>query len=45
MEDWKKENIRLEKKYYPITWDVNDGLNYKIGYDYGCVMFDKRDTI
>ena len=25
MKDWKKENIRLEEKYYPITWDINDG--------------------
>ena len=25
MEDWEKENIRLEEKYYPITWDINDG--------------------
>ena len=25
MEDWKKENIRLEEKYYPITWEINKG--------------------
>tara|TARA_R100000742_G_C4251596_1_gene69870 strand:- start:60 stop:266 length:207 start_codon:yes stop_codon:yes gene_type:complete len=25
MEDWEKENIRLEKKYYPITWEINHG--------------------
>jgi hypothetical protein len=25
MEDWKKENIRLEKKYYPITWEIAKG--------------------
>jgi len=25
MEDWKKENIRLEEKYYPITWEIKDG--------------------
>ena len=25
MKDWEKENIRLEEKYYPITWDINDG--------------------
>ena len=25
MEDWKKEYDELEEKYYPITWDINDG--------------------
>jgi len=25
MKDWEKENIKLEKKYYPITWAINDG--------------------
>ena len=25
MENWEKENIRLEEKYYPITWGINDG--------------------
>ena len=25
MEDWKNVNIRLEEKYYPITWDISDG--------------------
>jgi hypothetical protein len=25
MKNWEKENIRLEEKYYPITWNINDG--------------------
>ncbi len=25
MEDWRKEYDELEEKYYPITWDINDG--------------------
>jgi len=25
MKNWKKENIRLEENYYPITWNINDG--------------------
>ena len=25
MKNWEKENIRLQEKYYPITWNINDG--------------------
>ena len=25
MEDWEIKRNALEEKYYPITWDINDG--------------------
>ena len=25
MKDWEEEYKEYEEKYYPITWDINDG--------------------
>ena len=30
MEDWEKENMILEEKYYPITWEINADSEIKI---------------
>lgn len=26
MEDWEKENKALEEKYYPINWEIANGV-------------------
>jgi len=30
MEDWEKENMILEEKYYPITWEIDADSEIKI---------------
>lgn len=30
MEDWEKENMILEEKYYPITWEIDADNEIKI---------------
>ena len=30
MEDWEKENMILEEKYYPITWEITSDSQIKI---------------